>query len=85
MAQGMVRTFFTFGADHKTAKVPDPLNQFVCVEAPAGWDARAVFMLWLGSNRFSHEYNEQQFNDYFFQYSPTPAANITVTVDEVWA
>lgn len=79
-----VRTYFTFGSDHVTHKVPDPLNQFVCVDAPDDWDARAVFMLWLGSNRFSHEYNEQEFDEYHKRYRPTVAANIVIQVEEVW-
>lgn len=84
MAQARVRTYFTFGPGQVTEKVPDPGNQFVCVEAPADWDARAVFMLWLGSNKFSGEYTEEEFQSYFVEYSPVPAANITVSVDEVW-
>ena len=55
MKRQMVDTFFTFGSAH-TERTAIPLRSHVRVVAPEGTDARALFMAWLGSNKFSGEY-----------------------------
>jgi len=73
----MITRFFTFGAEHT---LPDGMyagDKTVMVEAPEDVDHRALFMAWLGSNKFSSEYNEQEYRDSRLGMTNTIAFSIT--------
>ena len=42
----------------------DVRDKTVMVEAPEDVDHRALFMAWLGSNKFSSEYDEQEYQHF---------------------
>lgn len=50
---------FTFGSDHTLPDGEPASNRVVAVDAPEGSDHRAIFMGWLGSNKFSSEYTDE--------------------------
>jgi hypothetical protein len=52
---------FSFGSDHTLPDGEPASGKVVAVDAPDGTDHRAVFMAWLGSNRFSSEYTEAEY------------------------
>lgn len=56
----MTPHYFTFGADHVYPDGQPASGTAVIVEAER--NHRALFMAWLGSNRFAFEYDEDEFN-----------------------
>lgn len=77
----MVRMFYTFGSAHadEVRGLTDPLSQYVEVVAPEWADHRALFMAWLGSNHFSFEYGEEEFNAYRRAWRVSCVARIEVS------
>jgi len=80
----LVTKIFTFGTNHV-----DPLGRsrggaYVSVTAPDWADHRAIFMSWLGSNRFSHEYDaaDSETQEMITTYRLRAETQITVLVSD---
>lgn len=73
--------YFTFGSDHVLPDGSPAGGQYVKVIAPPGTDHRAVFMAWLGSNRFSSEYTLSEWLNMSVngRYPSSPVAVIVIT------
>ena len=69
---------FTFGVDQSLPDGTPAGKATVMVEAPSDVDHRALFMTWLGSNKFSSEYTEQEYSDTILPQANTIAWCITV-------
>ena len=54
---------YSFGQEHTLPDGTPAGDKTVMVEAPDDVDHRALFMAWLGSNKFSSEYTEQEYSD----------------------
>ena len=70
--------FFTFGSGHTLPDGTSANYKTVTVEAPPGVDHRALFMTWLGSNKFSSEYTEAEYTETGLGLSNTITWCITV-------
>ncbi len=70
--------FFTFGSEHTLPDGTSANYKTVTVEAPPGVDHRALFMTWLGSNKFSSEYTEAEYTETGLGLSRTITWCITV-------
>lgn len=54
---------FSFGSDHFLPNGDSARDKAVMVDAPDDVDHRMIFMGWLGSNKFSSEYTEDEYRE----------------------
>ncbi len=71
--------YFTFGSNHQLPDGSNGLDQYVVVTCPADVDERAVFMGWLGSNKWSMQYNQRDWEQNTAKYYSGPP-NTTILV-----
>jgi len=75
-------SYFTFGAEHVLPNGRSAAGEYVEVACYPDQDPRVFFMAWLGSNRFSAEYNEREWHEHNmrerFYPGKSPVATILV-------
>ena len=69
---------FSFGSEHTLPDGTPAGDKTVSVEAPVDVDHRALFMAWLGSNKFSSEYTEREYSKSVMSRRNTVAWHISV-------
>lgn len=78
------RSYFTFGPIQRLPDGTKGGNTFVIVVGPAWLDRRALFMQWLGSNEFSTEYSDEEWEDVRNSYRGIEPHTV-IRVDELTA